>query len=156
MAAGLDFDTMYPAQTTHPIKRSVRLMSRRSAKNWGRWFAFAWLVTWVSAALPPYCEVAAAVAAQEQVAHPDCGHPDGGAPASDGGQKHTQCLNIAAPATASAERPAAAGGNPTPLVPAVSASSYVLSSLPRLSLPLAYRTASPPVAVYLRSLRLLI
>ncbi len=156
MAAGLDFDTMYPAQTTHPIKRSVRLMSRRSAKSWGRWFAFVWLVMWVSAALLPCCEVAAAVAAHEQTAPSDCEHPNGGAPDFDGGRKHTPCPSIAAPAPASAERPAAAGGNPTPLAPTVSASSYVLPSLPGLSLPIAYRAAPPPVAVYLRSLRLLI
>jgi hypothetical protein len=146
---------MYMAPTRHLNARPVRLMCARSAKRWGRWFVFAWFAMWVSTALLPCCEVAAAVAAHEQMTHSDCGHPDGGAPDSGGSQKHAPCLDIAAPAPASGERPAA-GGNPAPLVPAVSASSCVLPPLPGLSLPLAYRAAPPPVAVYLRSLRLLI
>ena len=131
-------------------------MSASSAKHWGRWFLFAWLAMWGSTALLPCCEVTAAVAAHQQVAHSDCGQPEGGAPESDGGQKHAPCHDMAAPALASPDKLAAAGGNPTPVVAAFSAVSYVLPFPPGLSLPIAYRAAPPPVAVYLRSLRLLI
>lgn len=144
------------AQIRHSAQPAIRLMSPRSARRWGQWFVFVWLAMWVSTALLPCCEVEAAIAAHEQLAHSDCGHPDGGAPDSDGGQKHTPCLRITAPAPASAESLAATGGNPILFAPAVSASTYAISSHPGLSLPIAYRAAPPPVAVYLRSLRLLI
>jgi len=148
---------MYIAHTRHWAGRHVRLMSAGSAKRWGRWFVYVWLGIWVSTALLPCCEVAAAVAAHEQALHPECGHPAEQAPDSGDGHKTGACLGIAAPAPASAERLAApAGGNLTQPVPGISASSHVLPPLPALSLPVAYRAAPPPVAVYLRSQRLLI
>jgi hypothetical protein len=148
---------MYTAQTRHPAARQIRLMSGRSAKRWGRWFVLVWLGMWLSTALLPCCEVQAAVVGHEQVAHPACGHPADPAPVSGGGHKIGACLGIAAPAPASAERLAApTGGNLTQPVPAISAASHVLPPLPALALPVAYRAAPPPVAVYLRSSRLLI
>ena len=150
------FSAMNTIQTRHSVTRTFRLLSARTAKRWGRWFVFAWLAMWVSTALQPCCEVTAAVARHEQVAHSDCGQPDAGAPDSDGSPKHAPCHGMAAPALASPDKLAVAGGNPTPVVAAVSAVSYVLPFPPGLSLPIAYRAAPPPVAVYLRSLRLLI
>jgi len=148
---------MYTAQTRHSAGRPFRLMSASSAKRCGRWFVFVWLGMWLSTALLPCCEVAAAVAAHEQALQPDCGHPAEQAPDSDGGHKTGACLSIAAPAAASAERLAVpTGGNLTQPVLGMSASSHVLPPLPALSLPVAYRAAPPPVAVYLRSQRLLI
>ena len=155
MDAGLDFDTMHLAQATHPVRRTVRLMSPRSAKRWGRWFACAWLLIWVSTALLPCCEVAAAIAAQEQAAYADCGHAGGTAPDSNGDNKRTPCFSIAVPA--SAERPAAAGaGSLTPQALQAFASLYVVLPEPAPPRPLDHLAAPPPVAVYLRSLRLLI
>jgi hypothetical protein len=148
---------MYTAQIRHSAGRHFRLMSAGSAKRWGRWFVFVWLAMWVSTALLPCCEVAAAVAAHEQALQPDCGHPAEQAPDSGGGHKTGACLGIAAPAAASAERPAApSGGNLTQPALGISAPSSVLPPLPALSLPAVYRVAPPPVAVYLRSHRLLI
>jgi hypothetical protein len=148
---------MYSAQIRHSAGRHVRLMSARSAKRWGRWFVFVWLGMSLCTALLPCCEVEAAVAGHAQALHPDCGHPAEPAPDSGGGHKTGACPGIAAPAAASAERLAArSGGNLAQPVLGVSASSHVLAPLPALSLPLAYRAAPPPVALYLRSQRLLI
>lgn len=146
---------MYPAQITHPIKRPVRLMWPRSAKRWGQWFAYAWLIMWVSTALLPCCEVAAAVATHEQVAHSDCEHPGDAPPDSKGGKKHTPCFSISAPA--SAERPAASGaGNLAQQVLGAFVFFHIVPPEPALSRPVDHLAAPPPVAVYLRSLRLLI
>ena len=145
---------MHPAHATHPASQATRLMSALSAKRWGRWVAFAWMLMWLSAALLPCSEVAAAMAKRQQVAHEICGQPGGKVPDSSGSQKHKPCLSISAPTSASTARPAATGSTPVTPLGFVSASSYVLSSRPGLSLPIAYRAAPPPVAVYLRSLRL--
>ena len=155
MAAGLDFDTVYPAQTIPSIKRPVRLMSPRSAKRWGRWLVCAWLLMWVSTALLPCCEVAAAIAAHEQAEYADCEHTGSTAPDSKGDSKRTPCFSIAVPA--SAERPAAAGaGSLTQQALQVFAPFHVVLQQPALSRPIDHPAAPPPVAVYLRSLRLLI
>src|ERR1039457_5908776 len=95
---------MHMEQTRHSTGRHVRLMSGRSAKRWGRWFVFIWLGMWISTALLPCCEVAAAVAAHEQTLHSDCGHAADQAPDSGGGHKTGTCLGIAAPAPTPAER----------------------------------------------------
>lgn len=133
-------------------------MSGRTAKRWGRWFVFVWLGMWLSTALLPCCEVEAAVVGNEQALRPDCGHSAEQAPDSSGGHKTGACLGIAAPAPASAERMAAPGGdNLTPPAPGISAPlHHVLLPLPALPLPVMFRAAPPPVAVYLRSQRLLI
>jgi hypothetical protein len=148
---------MYSAQIRHSAGRHVRLMSGRSAKRWGRWFVFVWLGMWLSTALLPCCEVEAAVVGNQQALHPDCGRPAEQAPDSGGGHKTGACPGIAAPAPASAEWLAApGGGNLAQPAPGISAPSHVLPPLPALSLPVAYRAAPPPVALYLRSQRLLI
>jgi hypothetical protein len=148
---------MYTAQIHSSAGRHFRLMSSGSAKLWRRWFVFVWLGMWLSAALLPCCEVEAAVVRHEQALHPDCGHPAEQAPDSGGGHKSGACLDVAAPAPASAEMLAAlSGGNLTQPALVISAPSHVLRPLPALMLPVAYRTAPPSVAVYLRSQRLLI
>jgi hypothetical protein len=48
------------------------------------------------------------------------------------------------------------GGNLTPPALGISAPSHILPPLPALSLLTMFRAAPPPVAVYLRSQRLLI
>jgi len=145
------------AQTRHSAGRHIRLMSGRSAKRYGRWFVFIWLGMWLSTALLPCCEVEAAVVGYERALQPDCGHPAEQAPDSGGGHETGACLGIAAPAQASAEKLAApSGGNLTPPALGISAPSHDLPPLPALTLPLTYRAAPPPVAVYLRSQRLLI
>ena len=155
MAAGLDFDTMVSAQATYPVRRAFRLMSPRSAKRWGRWFAFTWMFMWVSTALLPCCEVAAAIAAHEQAVYTACEHAGGAAPDSNGDNKRTPCFSIAVPA--SVERPAAAGaGDLTPQALQDFAPFHVVLPQPALSRPVDHPAAPPPVAVYLRSLRLLI
>ena len=141
-------------QTRDSSKPTIGLMSARTAKRWGRWFVFVWLAMWVSTALLPCGEVEAAFASQKQIAHSDCGHPVGGVLDSSGSQKRRPCLNITMSAPASAAGLAAAGGNPVTLTVIASASSNVLSSHLGLSFPIAYRAAPPPVAVYMRSLRL--
>jgi hypothetical protein len=139
------------------MKPKLRLMSARSAKRWGRWFVFAWLGMWISTALLPCCEVAAAVAAHEQTLHADCGHASDPAPESGGGHKTGACLDIAAPAPAVADKLAGASGDNFAQQPlGISASFHVLPLPPALAPPVAYRAAPPPVAVYLRSNRLLI
>ena len=144
---------MYSAQIRHSAGRHVRLMSAGSAKRWGRWFVFVWLGMWLSTALLPCCEVGAV--GHEQALHPDCGHPADQAPNSGVGHKTGSCLGIAAPTPASAERLAApSGGNLVQPALGISALSYVLPPLP--APPVAHRVAPPPVAVYLRSQRLLI
>ena len=148
---------MYSAQIRHSAGRHVRLMSARSAKRWGRWFVFVWLGMWLSTALLPCCEVEAAVVGHAQALHPDCVHPAEQAPDSGGGHTNGACVGIAAPAPASAEKlTAAIGGNLAQPAPGISAPSHVFPPLPALSRLVAYRAAPPPVAVYLRSQRLLI
>lgn len=148
---------MYSAQIRHSTGRHVRLMSARSAKRWGRWFVFVWLGMWLSTALLPCCEVEAAVVGHAQALHQDCGHPAEQAPDSGGGHKSGACLGMSASAPVSAEWLATPGGENQALqASGVSAPSHVLPPLPALSLPVAYRAAPPPVAVYLRSQRLLI
>ncbi len=116
---------------------------------------FVWLGMWLSTALLPCCEVAAV--AHAQALHPDCGHPAEQAPDSGGGHKSRACLGMSAPAPVSAEWLATPGGDNQALQAlGISAPSHVLPPLPALTLPLAYRAAPPPVAVYLRSQRLLI
>jgi hypothetical protein len=147
---------MYKAQTRQSTARPVRLMSGRSAKRLGRWFAFAWLAMWIGTALLPCCEVSAAVAALEQTAHAACGHAGEEAP-DPGAYKHSPCLDVAAPAPAQAEASAApALGSLIQPQPGMCASSFVPPEPLSLSRPADYRAAPPPVAVYLRSLRLLI
>jgi hypothetical protein len=112
---------------------------------------------WLCTALLPCCEVEAALDGHAQTLHPDCGRPAEPAPDSGGGHKTGACAGIAAPAPASAEKLAApSGGDLAQPAPGSSAPSHVLPPLPALSLPLAYRAAPPPAAVYLRSQRLLI
>jgi hypothetical protein len=147
---------MYTVQTRHSAERYVRLMSGRTAKRWGRWFAFVWLGMWLSTALLPCCEVEAALVGNEQALHPDCGRPAKQAPDS-GGHKTGVCVGMSTPAPASAEKLAApGGGNLTPPALGISAPSHILPPLPALSLLTMFRAAPPPVAVYLRSQRLLI
>jgi hypothetical protein len=147
---------MYRPQVPFPAKSQFRLMSTRSAKRWGRWFVFAWMGMWISTALLPCCEVAAAVAAHEQAQHPDCGHAPDPAPESGGGHKSGACLEITAPAPAAAENLAGPSADKfAQQVLLVSASFHVLPP-PALSRPAAYRAAPPPLAVHLRSTRLLI
>ena len=144
------------AQISHPAQRAIRLMSVRSTKRWGRWLMFAWFVMWVSTVLLPCSEVEAAIAAHEQATHSGCAQSASKRSDTGGSKKHKPCSTIATPTQASAARPAATGGSQLPLMTMVSASSYVLAFHPGLSLPVAYRAAPPPVAVTLRSLRLLI
>lgn len=146
---------MVTAQSHLSAGWHIGLMSRRSAQRWGRWFVLVWVGMWLSTALLPCCEVAAAVAAQEQAQHANCEHAADRAPDSNSDQKPGTCLGIAAPAPASAERLVAPIGSNLPqLAPGFSAPSHVLPPLPRLTLPVAYRAAPPPMAVYLRSQRL--
>ncbi len=137
------------------VNGNFGLMCNGAAKRWGRWFVFAWLAMWLSTALLPCSEVLAAVATHETVLSTGCGHPANQAPAPGRGSKSGACLDIAGPAPASPET-AVAGGHPMLPMTAVVASSYLIPSLRGLSLPIAYRAAPPPVAVYLRSLRLLL
>lgn len=143
------------SQTRQSAKRYFCLMSPRSAKRWGRRFVFAWLAMWLSTALLPCSEVLAAVASHERALRTECGHPAKQAPASGGSHKSGACLDVAGPAPVTPNT-FVSGGNPTLFVSAVLAPSYVIPSLQGPSLPIAYRAAPPPVAVYLRSLRLLI
>jgi hypothetical protein len=131
-------------------------MSARSAKRWGRWFVFAWLGMWIGTALLPCCEVAAAVAAQEQAQHPDCGHAPDPAPESGGGHKSGACLDVAAPAPAAENLACPSADRFAQQVLLVSASSHILPTPRVLSPVAAYRAAPPPLAVHLRSTRLLI
>ena len=148
---------MYSAQIHHSAGRYVRLMSARSAKRWGRRIVFVWLGMWLATALLPCCDVEAAVLRHAQALHPDYGHPCEQAPESGGGHTNGACLDIAAPAPTSAEKLAApSGGNLAQLAPDLSAPSHVIPPLPALSLLQTYLAAPPPVAVYLRSQRLLI
>jgi hypothetical protein len=111
---------------------------------------------WVSAALLPCCEVAAAMSVHEQAAHSDCGHPGTPLPDPQDGNKHAPCFSIAVPAQVSFDRVGAASGNPVLLVSIDAAAFRVLPPPPERSLRIKHRTAPAPVAVYLRSLRLLI
>lgn len=150
---------MYQAHTGISMQQTARLRSARWAKRRGGWLALAWLVMWISAALLPCSEVAAAMAyhATATTAHADCGQSAGSRkPDSRGGKQHNPCASIAAPTYAQTARPAAAGASPLVLVAIAPASSYVLTSPPGLSFPIAHRAAPPPTAVYLRNLRLLI
>lgn len=148
---------MYMSKTQFPAQRFIRLMPARTAKRWGQWFVFVWLGIWLSTALLPCCEVAAAVAAHSQAAHSDCEHPGDEAPGSGGGQTRSPCPSINSLAPASSETASApAGGHLVQQILSVLASSNALQRLPGLSIPVAYRAASPPLAVYLRSQRLLI
>ena len=132
-------------------------MSTSSAKRWGRCFVFVWLGIWLSTALLPCCEVQAAVRAHEQTLHPDCEHPADPAPDSGAGHNTGTCVGIAAPAPASAEKLAApSGGKLAPQALGIFTSFPILPPLPALPLPVAYRAAPLPVAVYLHSQRLLI
>jgi hypothetical protein len=150
---------MYRSQTS--FSAQLRLMSARSAKRWGRWFVFAWLGMWISSALLPCCEVAAAVASHEQAQHPDCGHASNPAsdpaPESGGGHKSAACLDVAAPAPVAAEILASPSADKfTQQVLLVSALFHILPPPRTLSPVAAYRAAPPPLAVHLRSTRLLI
>lgn len=116
---------------------------------------YAWLAMWVSAVLLPCSEVAAAMAAHEQATAPSCGQ-SGTGKSHDGGKRHKPCSSVSAPTQTSTARPASTGGHPIALVALVAASSYVLSSGPGLSRPVAHRAAQPPPAAFLRNLRLLI
>jgi hypothetical protein len=148
---------MYSAQIRHSTGQYVRLMSARSAKRWGRWLVLVWLGMWLCTALLPCCEVEAAVVGHAQALHPDCGRPAEPAPDSGGGHTNTTCLGIAAPAPASAESLAApSGGNLAQPALGICAPYHVFPPMPALSLPLTFRAAPPPVAVYLRNQRLLI
>ena len=147
---------MDTSKSHFPARPFVRLIPVRTAKRWGRWFVFAWLGIWLSAALLPCCEVAAAVALHSQAAHSGCEFPCDEAPDSGSGQAHSSCASINAPALASYETTSAPGGHFVEQVLGILASSYPVSRLPALSIPVAYRAAPPPISVYLRSQRLLI
>jgi hypothetical protein len=132
-------------------------MSARSTKRWGRWFVFAWIAISLSTALLPCREVLAAVAAKDAVLHPVCGQHENQVPDSGGERKSKACLNLSAPARVPAERLAAASvGSVVNQLVAISVSSRILSPPRAHALQPAYRTAPPPLAVYLRSSRLLI
>jgi hypothetical protein len=148
---------MTRSQTLSSAKLHFRLMTARSAKRWGRWFVFAWLGMWISTALLPCCEVAAAVATHEQLLHPDCGHASDSAPESGGGHKTGTCLDIVAPAPVAAEKLAGPiGDNFAHEIPGVSASFHIVLPPSAVSPPVAYRAAPPPLAVHVRTTRLLI
>ncbi len=130
-------------------------MSARSAKRWARGLVFAWFGIWLGAALL-HCDEAAA-AAHEQALSADCGHPADQAPDGGGGYKPAACLVVDEPAPASAARLAVpVGGNLSQTVLTASFSFHLVPPLSELSLLPVYRAAPPPVAVYLRSSRLLI
>ena len=131
------------------------LMSARSVKRWARRLVFVWFGVWLSAALLHCDELAAA--AHDQALSAGCENPAEQAPDSGGGYKTAACLFVDEPAPASVMRLAAPiGGSLSQSVLHVSSSSHLLPPLPGLALPPAYRAAPPPVAVYLRSPRLLI
>ena len=112
---------------------------------------------WLSTALLPCCEVEAAVIRHAQALQPDCPHPTEQALDSGNSHKSGACTGIGASALASAERPDAPGGGKlVPPVLSISVASQILPPLPLRSLPLSLCAAPPPVAVYLRSQRLLI
>ena len=130
------------------------LMSVRTTKRWARRLVFVWFGIWLSAALLHCDEVEAA---HQQALSADCGHPADHAPAPGGGYKTAACLVVDEPTPASAARlPAPIGDKLNQTVPQVSSSFHLVSPLPVLSVPSAYRAAPPSVAVYLRSSRLLI
>jgi hypothetical protein len=130
-------------------------MSARSAKRWARGLVFVWFGLWLSAALL-HCEELAA-AAHDQALSADCDHPADRAPDSGGVYKTAACLVVDEPASASAARLAAPiGGNLSLSVLYVSSLFHLVPPLAAPSHPPAYRAAPPPVAVYLRTSRLLI
>lgn len=130
------------------------LLSARSVKRWARGLLFVWFGTWLSAALL-HCEEVEA-AAHEHALSADCEYPARQAP-DTGAYKKAACLVADEPAPASAVRlVASTGGNLSLSVQPVSASFHPVPALALPSPPPAYRAAPPPVAVYLRSLRLLI
>jgi hypothetical protein len=145
---------MHRPQTSISAKPLFRLASARSAKRWGRWFVLVWLVMWTSTALLPCCEVVAAVSAHGQALHPDCGHASNPAPESGGGQKSGACLDISAPAPAVADR--LAGSVSNNFAQQISVTPHFALPQPAHSPPVSYSVAPPPIAVYLRSARLLI
>jgi hypothetical protein len=130
------------------------LLSARSLKRWARGLLFVWFGMWLSAALL-HCEEVEA-AAHEHGLSADCEYPARQAP-DTGAYKKAACLLADEPAPASVARLLApTGGNLSLSLPPVSALFRLLPPLAAPSLPPAYGAAPPPVAVYLRSLRLLI
>jgi len=112
---------------------------------------------WLGTALLPCSEVLAAVAAHEQALSTDCGHPAEPAPAHGGGHKSAACLDIDEQAPASAENLIALiGGKLKSSVPIVSVSSQLVPSFSAPPVQPTYRAAPSPLAVFLRSSRLLI
>ena len=147
---------MYPPQLGLTLRPSSAPMSAQFAKRWGRRLLFVWLGMWLSAALLPCGEAAAATGHGHALA--ECGCPVDEAPDSGGGGMNGACLVLAAPVRAPAERLAVqTRAESTPQALDRYASSHVPA--PRAALSprsaLEYR-APPPVAVYLRSSRLLI
>ncbi|MBE0622240.1 MAG: hypothetical protein IH605_16745 [Burkholderiales bacterium] len=118
---------------------------------------FLWIGMWLSAALLPCSEVAAAVASRDHSSSYDCGQATGHMPDSGGGHKAATCVGITTPASASALKLAGMfGGNPLQPVLASFALSRLLPPLPAPARPVAYGAAPPPVAAFLHSSRLLI
>ena len=111
----------------------------------------------LSTALLPCREVLAAVAANKTALHSVCGQPANQAPDSNGERKTKACLNVAAPVRVPVEQLiATTAGNLIHPAALISSAPYVLPRLPARAFAPAYRAAPPPVAVYLRSSRLLI
>ncbi|MCJ7837745.1 MAG: hypothetical protein MUP61_00840, partial [Burkholderiales bacterium] len=120
-----------------------------------RWFVFVWLGMWLSTALLPNREVLAAGAAHEQSLHLDCGQPAERTPKTHSEHKNQACLGMAAPSVPADRPTTSVRRNLGQQALAISATSEIYPPRPRASHPLPYRTA-PPVAIHLRSTRLLI
>lgn len=148
---------MHISQIGHSAKEHFCLISANSAKRWGRWFVFAWIAMSLSTALLPCREVLAAVAANKTALHSVCGQPANQALDSNGERKTKACLNVAAPVRAPVERLiATTDGNLIHPAVLISSQSYIRPPPPARAFAPAYRAAPPPVAVFLRSSRLLI
>lgn len=140
--------------TRNPAAAHFGLLSARSVKRWARGLLFVWFGMWLSAALLHCDEVEAS--AHEHALSAGCEYPAKQAP-DTGVYKKVACLVADEPTPASAARLVGpTGGNLSLSVQPVSAPFHLVPALTLPSLPPAYRAAPPPVAVYLRSLRLLI
>jgi hypothetical protein len=140
--------------TRNPATAHFSLPSPRSVKRWARGLLLVWFGMWLSAALLHCDEVEAA--AHEHALSAGCDHSAKQAP-DTGAYKKAVCLVADEPAPAPVARLLApTGGNLSLSVQPVSSSFHPVPALALPSLPPAYRAAPPPLAVYLRSLRLLI
>lgn len=148
---------MYLPQFGLTLRPSSGLMSAQFAKRWARRLLFVWLGMWLSAALLPCGEAAAATGHGHALA--ECGCPVDEAPDSGGGGLNGACLVVAAPVRAPVERLAVqtrAESNPQAQHRYASFQVPATRAAPSPRLAFEYRAAPPPVAVYLRNGRLLI